>query len=291
MGLIIRLRKIPFHILDSMRSLRNLDKDFIGGDTRIMLPYIGPVAVYPMTFVVGFLVAGGVAFRLGTGAGVGPRFAAVILLAALFMLLGGKAHSLLERGAFAIPITQELIYGYRYPGGFAAFIISLWVGSTYIVPQAGFALLGDIFAPALGFAIAIIRFGCFLSGCCFGTICSLPWAVEFPSGSRAWHAHQSLGVIASDAVHSLPVHPLQLYMAGFGLIMGIFLLWFQKRKQFDGQVFLLYLVLHGTAKFFVEFFRHDHILTVQLMALAMALVGAALLGAAELRRQPSKPSL
>src|SRR5215470_2789877 len=54
----------------------------------------------------------------------------------------------------------------------------------------------DITAPSLMFGMAMARIGCFLNGCCWGSICinehdpahqakGLPWAVRYPYGSPA----------------------------------------------------------------------------------------------------------
>jgi len=53
----------------------------------------------------------------------------------------------------------------------------------------------DITAPSLAWGLAITRIGCFLNGCCWGSLCvsgdashphaALPWAVRFPYGSPA----------------------------------------------------------------------------------------------------------
>jgi phosphatidylglycerol:prolipoprotein diacylglycerol transferase len=40
--------------------------------------------------------------------------------------------------------------------------------------------LCDLIAPSMALGLALGRVGCFLNGCCFGGICELPWAVEFP---------------------------------------------------------------------------------------------------------------
>lgn len=38
----------------------------------------------------------------------------------------------------------------------------------------------DMLAPAMMLGLALGRIGCFLNGCCFGSPCELPWAVQFP---------------------------------------------------------------------------------------------------------------
>ncbi len=47
----------------------------------------------------------------------------------------------------------------------------------------------DLLAPSVMVGIAIGRIGCLLNGCCYGGVCDLPWAVQFPAGSLA-HIHQ-----------------------------------------------------------------------------------------------------
>jgi phosphatidylglycerol:prolipoprotein diacylglycerol transferase len=44
-------------------------------------------------------------------------------------------------------------------------------------------IMGDLLAPCIVLGIAIGRIGCFFNGCCFGGVCDLPWAVQFPFGS------------------------------------------------------------------------------------------------------------
>ncbi len=47
----------------------------------------------------------------------------------------------------------------------------------------------DIMAPSAVLGLAFGRVGCFLNGCCWGGVCDLPWAVQFPYGSNAQMVH------------------------------------------------------------------------------------------------------
>ena len=51
----------------------------------------------------------------------------------------------------------------------------------------------DFVAPSLVLGLAIGRIGCFLSGCCYGGVCDLPWAVTFPNTSPAYENQMSRG--------------------------------------------------------------------------------------------------
>jgi prolipoprotein diacylglyceryltransferase len=51
--------------------------------------------------------------------------------------------------------------------------------AVIVLPRYGIPLLkvGDAIAPTVGVGIAIARIGCFLEGCCYGTVCHLPWCL------------------------------------------------------------------------------------------------------------------
>lgn len=120
----------------------------------------------------------------------------------------------------------------------------------------------DAFAFVLPLGIAIQRMGCFLTGCCFGKTCSLPWAVQYPVNTLP-HYHQfNNQLISFPDAYSLPVHPVQLYEIT-GLIAALLLLlYFRKRLKKDGSLFLLSLILIFAVRFVSEFFRdvHAHII-------------------------------
>jgi len=88
------------------------------------------------------------------------------------------------------------------------------------------------------------RLSCFMAGCCYG----------LPTDSF-------LGVIFSDpkcaAPLNTPIHPTQLYEATFIFLLLTALLILKKRKRFDGQVFLVYLVIYACGRSVIELFRGD----------------------------------
>jgi phosphatidylglycerol---prolipoprotein diacylglyceryl transferase len=108
--------------------------------------------------------------------------------------------------------------------------------------------LADLFAPGLAVGHALGRVGCFAAGCCYGTSCSLPWAVTYSDE----FAHTYVGV----PLHT-PMHPTQLYEAAAEFITFLGLMWLLKRKRFDGQIILAYLMTYSCVRFILEFFRGD----------------------------------
>lgn len=110
------------------------------------------------------------------------------------------------------------------------------------ISSLGLLTMADIVAPALGLGIAVMRVGCFLAGCSFGSVSDLPWAVTFPAGSEA-HVYQLLhgGVFAWGA-QPLPVHPTQLYESGAGLAGIALSAWVLRRRTFSGASFAAFAV-------------------------------------------------
>ncbi|HMP82157.1 MAG TPA: prolipoprotein diacylglyceryl transferase [Verrucomicrobiota bacterium] len=117
--------------------------------------------------------------------------------------------------------------------------------------------VADILAPGIALGYVFGRIGCFLNGCCFGSICQFPWAVRYPNQSSVWHDHfQSEKVGALE--RSLPVHPSQIYDSLLNIGLYLTLAWMFRRRKFDGQVFAAYLVLYAITRSFVELFRGDY---------------------------------
>ena len=120
----------------------------------------------------------------------------------------------------------------------------------------------DAFAFSLPAGIAVQKIGCFLTGCCFGKVCSVPWAVQYPANTLPhYHQFNDHLLTFSDGL-SLPVHPVQLYeLAGLIVCMAI-LLHARSRIKRPGSLFLLSLVLIFAARFISEFFRDVHAHTI-----------------------------
>jgi len=118
--------------------------------------------------------------------------------------------------------------------------------------------VGDLVIPYLALAHGVARIGCFLNGCCWGGVATVPWAVQYPKSQyQAYRQHLEQGFISPDSPFSAHVHPTQLYST-VGLILLFFVLrFFYKRPHFTGQVLLFYPMLYGALRFTTEFFRGD----------------------------------
>jgi len=74
--------------------------------------------------------------------------------------------------------------------------LGVWIYSKFSRVQFGY--LADLIAPGLILAQIIGRIGCTINGCCYGTTCSLPWAIVYTHPD-------SLGPLG------IAVHPTQPY--------------------------------------------------------------------------------
>ncbi|HSQ00602.1 MAG TPA: prolipoprotein diacylglyceryl transferase family protein [Candidatus Dormibacteraeota bacterium] len=225
---------------------------------------------------LGLLVRSADAFVLlaiGTVLFIGPRWAAALegvdrravrrslLVLAVITLVGGRLHFMLNYPhAFAgrpLAVLKLWTGGLHIPGGILALALAApWVTRWFGLSSAG--RFGDGIAPAMGLGIAIARMGCFLQGCCFGTVCDHFWCLAFPEGSLPFVVHQSDGLLPAGAQWSLPVHPLQLYYVASGLAITAVALWLRPRKRYDGQVALVALLMFSLVSVAgLEFLRAD----------------------------------
>jgi phosphatidylglycerol:prolipoprotein diacylglycerol transferase len=105
----------------------------------------------------------------------------------------------------------------------------------------------DLVALVACVAEGVGRWGCFFSGCCWGTPTDLPWAVTFPEIARRLHT----------GLPGVPIHPTQIYLSLNSLaILGILLLLY-RRKRFHGRIIAVYVILYAITRFFMEFLRGD----------------------------------
>ncbi len=102
----------------------------------------------------------------------------------------------------------------------------------------------DIIAPGIALGHAIGRLGCFSAGCCYGKQCDLPFAIKFTNPD-------------SLAPLNIYLHPTQIYMVFSNFILFLILVWLQKRKKFNGMIFLYYVMLYSIFRSVIEFFRGD----------------------------------
>ena len=146
--------------------------------------------------------------------------------------------------------------GLTYYGGLIAASGVAW----WVLRRDGFPFwkAADMAAFAIPIGLAFGRLGCLMAGCCFGSTCSLPWAVRFPWRSPASEEQFKEHLLPSAKMWSLPVHPTQTYESLGSLAIAAFcILYVHGRKRYDGQVFAVFLALYAVLRALLEILRRD----------------------------------
>ena len=188
------------------------------------------------------------------------RTVLALLCAVVTILAGSKILYLLESQLYPaddyVPVVlRGSLHGFRIPGGMLLLALATPpVCRTLGLPWRRF---GDLLIPLAAGALVLIRLGCFLNGCCFGKVSSLPWSVRFPRGTWAFLYHRERGWIGASATHSLPVHPLQLYFVAAAVFTLMVLLWRSRHEPQPGSLQLLFYALFFVSTALIEPLRQN----------------------------------
>ena len=214
---------------------------------------------FGLMLFLAFLAGMALASRLARRSGLDPE---IIYDLAFWVILGGLVGA---RGFYVVQ-HRETIDSF-------ADAFKIWEGGIVLYGSllgaaAGFCLCWwrqrfpfrpvlDVVAPAAALGVALGRIGCFLNGCCYGDVCELPWAVRFPAETLPWIDQVRGGLIPSEALRTLPIHPTQLYSALDGLILCALLLAYFPLRRRDGEVMALLVVTYPVTRFLIERLRDD----------------------------------
>jgi phosphatidylglycerol:prolipoprotein diacylglycerol transferase len=210
---------------------------------------VGGITIYSYGFMIAAGSIAGVAYMVVQGKrDVGITFDQANLLFLLIFLsayVGGKVFLFFEDPGYYAGHPRLLLTGrgFVFYGSFLfAVPAMIFYFRTQRIPT--YAML-DVMAVTTCLVHMFGRIGCFLAGCCYGLPADTPWSVVFTSP-----------VCQADPLNT-PLHPSQLYEATYIFVVMIVLLVLRKRKQFYGQLFLLYLGLYAIGRFILEYFRGD----------------------------------
>ncbi len=268
---------------------------------------------YGLLLVIAFLVGAHVSKREANRVGLDPLLIGDLLFWALLSsILGARIAFVLTyfRGFIVegspwttfvnlINITRG---GLVFYGGFIGGTLALIVYCRFrkiLIPA-----MCDLVGVVLPLGIAFGRVGCFLTGCCWGKVTDLPWAVRFPRllpkeevpfGGYAFADHLNRGWVGLEDTHSLPIHPTQLYET-LAMVAFFFFLWsVRKRKTYDGQIGLAVVAGYAVWRFFNETLRGDNpafaleLTFSQTVSIVLLLLTVPLLLYHAFKRTPERP--
>jgi phosphatidylglycerol:prolipoprotein diacylglycerol transferase len=143
-----------------------------------------------------------------------------------------------------------------YYGGFIGASLAAW----FLLRADRFPVwkAADMAGMVVPVGLAFGRMGCLLGGCCFGRPLEGPLGLVFPPYSAASAAQARDGLLHAPHLHSLAVHPTQLYEAwGSFALACVLILWLHGKKRYDGHVFLVFVMGYAALRFVLEYFRAD----------------------------------
>ena len=139
----------------------------------------------------------------------------------------------------AVSPTGFALYGGLISGICVAFVLARWLKLD------AFRLADGVTIP-IALAIAIIRLGCCLQGCCYGTTTDLPWAY-LPTPASPAYFHQVMSSPVQAMAEIQPVHPTQVYEMLAALLVALLaiVLLLQKRRPGETAIiaFLVFTIL------------------------------------------------
>jgi phosphatidylglycerol---prolipoprotein diacylglyceryl transferase len=216
-----------------------------------------PIHSYGVLLAIALLAALFSAARLAKRDGLPPeRIYDLGLWILIFGLLGSKLLLfVVDEDYRANPMRffslDFLRSGGVYYGGFLGGLAAAWfLIRRYQLP---FWKVADALAPGVALGQVIGRQGCFAAGCCWGKETHLPWGVHF---TEAGHANTGVPVY-DESGNDLYLHPTQLYESFAMLAVFAVLYFLHRRKKFDGQVLITYMIFYPLIRFTIEFFRGD----------------------------------
>jgi phosphatidylglycerol:prolipoprotein diacylglycerol transferase len=249
--------------------------------------HVGPLPVrwygvsYILAFVSAYLVLRGLAKRKRWP--VAPdRVADVLFWGILGVFLGGRIgwefFYAITEGHFDLGNFYKVWQGgMSFHGGLLGVILAYWIWTAKAkVPRGDFF---DGLSLATPPGIFLVRMANFINAELYGRPWNGPWAMRFPAypgeNIESWDGH----------TFTEPRHPSQLYEGlAEGLLLFVILRWLMLRKGLGGgRVSAAFLVLYGSFRFALEFFREpdagiglewfDTFSRGQLLCLGMILLG------------------
>lgn len=144
-----------------------------------------------------------------------------------------------------------------YGGVIAGFLTVYFYGR---IKKLNFFLLSDFVAQGLLIGQLMGRWGNFFNREVFGGYTNNIFAMRLPIDAvRASDITPELAATIVEGTNYIQVAPTFLYESLWNLGLLIILFCLRKRKKFEGELFLLYLLGYGIGRFWIEAIRTDQL--------------------------------
>jgi len=224
------------------------------------------IAFYGIIIALGMLAGINLACADAKRRGQNPEiYLDFAMYAIIFSIIGARTYYVIfEWDMYKNDLLQIFNLrggGLAIYGGVIAAVITLIV-FTKVKKQSFFSMadsgvLGLILGQIIG------RWGNFFNAEAFGGYTDSLFALRYRLdivGTGMLNNDVLSHVMETDGVKYIQVHPTFLYESCWNLALLIFMLWYRKRKKFDGEVFFIYLGGYGLGRMIIEGLRTDSLL-------------------------------
>lgn len=224
------------------------------------------IAYYGIVIVTGMMIAIWIAQREAKRTGQNPeQYLDLAMIGIAAGILGARIYYVIFAWDYykddLLSIFNIRQGGLAIYGGIIGACIAVVIYSRK--KKQSFGLLMDTASMSIVFGQIMGRWGNFFNREAFGDYTNNLFAMQLPvSAVRANEITQKMWdhVVTVNGVEYIQVHPTFLYESLWNVGVLLFLFWFRKRKKFNGEVFLMYLIGYGLGRIWIEGLRTDQLL-------------------------------
>lgn len=224
------------------------------------------IAYYGIVIVTGMMIAIWIAQREAKRTGQNPeQYLDLAMIGTAAGILGARIYYVIFAWDYykddLLSIFNIRQGGLAIYGGIIGACIAVVIYSRK--KKQNFSLLMDTASMSIVFGQIMGRWGNFFNREAFGDYTNNLFAMQLPvSAVRANEITQKMWdhVVTVNGVEYIQVHPTFLYESLWNVGVLLFLFWFRKRKKFNGEVFLMYLIGYGLGRIWIEGLRTDQLL-------------------------------
>lgn len=224
------------------------------------------IAYYGIVIVTGMMIAIWIAQREAKRTGQNPeQYLDLAVIGIAAGILGARIYYVIFAWDYykddLLSIFNIRQGGLAIYGGIIGACIAVVIYSRK--KKQNFSLLMDTASMSIVFGQIMGRWGNFFNREAFGDYTNNLFAMQLPvSAVRANEITQKMWdhVVTVNGVEYIQVHPTFLYESLWNVGVLLFLFWFRKRKKFNGEVFLMYLIGYGLGRIWIEGLRTDQLL-------------------------------
>lgn len=224
------------------------------------------IAFYGIIIALGMLAGINMACADAKRRGQNPEiYLDFAMYAIIFSIIGARTYYVIfEWDMYKNDLLQVFNLragGLAIYGGVIAAVITLIVYCK--VKKQSFFSMADSGVLGLVLGQIIGRWGNFFNAEAFGGYTNSLFALRYKLdivGSGMLNDNVLSHAMDIDGVKYIQVHPTFLYESCWNLLVLVFMLWYRKRKKFDGEVFFIYLGGYGLGRMIIEGLRTDSLL-------------------------------